>query len=84
MRMYFTNSGLGNSYDSDHFLKTELKGQWPLDDLWPHFCWGHMCDSTQVSLRPKYVDTVTIFQNLNQATTHYRRTDRLRTEWVIT
>ena len=23
------------------------KGQWPLDDLWLHFCWGHMCDSTQ-------------------------------------
>ena len=21
-------------------------------NLWPHFCWGHMCDSTQVSLCP--------------------------------
>ena len=22
------------------------------DDLWPHVCWGHMCDSTQGSLCP--------------------------------
>ena len=28
------------------------KGHWPLDDLWPHICWGHMCDSTQGSLCP--------------------------------
>ena len=25
--------------------KTGIKGHWPLDDLWPHICWGHMCDS---------------------------------------
>ena len=50
------------------------KGQWPQDDLWPHFCWGHMCDSTQGSFHPspknmsKYVDTVILFffKNLNQ------------------
>ena len=36
---------------SDLFLqKTWTKGHWPLDDLWPHICWGHMCDSTQGSL----------------------------------
>ena len=29
------------------FAKTWTKGHWPLDDLWPHICWGHMCDSTQ-------------------------------------
>jgi hypothetical protein len=23
---------------------------WPLDDLWPHPCWGHMCASIQRSL----------------------------------
>ena len=34
------------------FSKTLTKGQWPLDDLWPHFDWGHMCDSTQGSLCP--------------------------------
>ena len=34
------------------FSKTLTKGQWPLDDLWPHFYWGHMCDSTQGSLCP--------------------------------
>ena len=34
------------------FAKTWTKGHWPLDDLWPHVCWGHMCDSTQGSLCP--------------------------------
>ena len=29
------------------FAKTWAKGHWPLDDLWPHICWGHMCDSTK-------------------------------------
>ena len=39
---------------SDFFAKkkTWTKGHWPLDDLWPHICWGHMCDSTQGSLCP--------------------------------
>ena len=32
------------------FAKTWTKGHWPLDDLWSHICWGHMCDSTQGSL----------------------------------
>ena len=57
------------------FAKTWTKGQWPLDDLWPHICWGLMCDSTQWSIvskshenTSKYVDTVTFFakKNLNQ------------------
>ena len=34
------------------FAKNWTKGHWPLDDLWPHICWGHMCDSTQGSLCP--------------------------------
>ena len=34
------------------FAKTWTKGHWPLGDLWPHICWGHMCDSTQGSLCP--------------------------------
>ena len=34
------------------FAKTWTKGHWPLDDLWPHICWGHMCDSTQGLLCP--------------------------------
>ena len=34
------------------FAKTWTKGHWPLDELWPHICWGHMCDSTQGSLCP--------------------------------
>ena len=37
------------------FPKTWTKGHWPLDDLWPHVCWGHMCDSTQGSLCPSQV-----------------------------
>ena len=38
---------------SDLFLqKTWTKGHWPLDGLWPHISWGHMCDSTQGSLCP--------------------------------
>ena len=35
------------------FPKTWTKGHWPLDDLWPHVCWGHMCDSTHGSLCPR-------------------------------
>ena len=35
---------------SNPFWKTWTKGHWSLDDLWPHVCWGHMCDSTQGSL----------------------------------
>ena len=34
------------------FAKTWSKGHWPLGDLWPHICQGHMCDSTQGSLCP--------------------------------
>ena len=34
------------------FSKTWTKGHWPLDDLWPHVYWAHMCDSTQGSLCP--------------------------------
>ena len=34
------------------FEKTWTKGHWPLDDFWPHICWGLMCDSTQGSLCP--------------------------------
>ena len=34
------------------FSKTWTKGHWPLDDLWPHICSGHVCDSTQGSLCP--------------------------------
>ena len=34
------------------FAKTWTKGRWLLNDLWPHICWGHVCDSTQGSLCP--------------------------------
>ena len=34
------------------FPKTWTKGHWPQDDLCPHICWGHTCNSTQGSLCP--------------------------------
>ena len=47
--------------------------KWSLDDLWPHIRWCLMCNSMQGSFETnshgntsKYVDTVTIFQKLNQ------------------
>ena len=52
---------------SDQFSKLPTKGHWPLDDLWPHICWGLMCDSTgslcpsPMKIHQKYVDTVTRF-----------------------
>ena len=39
-------------YSDLFFSKTWTKGHWPIDDLWPQVCWGHMCDSTQGYLYP--------------------------------
>ena len=39
-------------YSDPFFSKTWTKGHWPLDDLWPQVCWGHMCNSTQELLCP--------------------------------
>ena len=33
-----------------YFSKAWTKGHWPLDDLWPHVCWGHLSNPTQGSL----------------------------------
>ena len=30
-------------YSDLFFSKTWTRGHWPLDDIWPHICWGHMC-----------------------------------------
>ena len=54
---------------SDLFCKkTWTEGHWPLDDLWPHICWGHMCGlypriivSKSHENTSKYVDTVNLF-----------------------
>ena len=32
------------------FFKNLNQRSLPIDDLWLHICWGHMCDSTQGSL----------------------------------
>ena len=59
----------------DYFKKNLTKRSIPQDDLWPHFCWGHMCDSTQGSLYPSpmkmYVDTVTLFYKKNGTKGHW-------------
>ena len=68
------------------FPKTWTKGHWPLDDLWPHVCWGHMCDSTQGSLCPS---PMTIHQcmwiqwSILQNTTyiHIHTTYYVQNEW---
>ena len=77
------------------FAKTWTKGHWPLDDLWPHICWGHMSDSTQGSLCPSPMGTHqcmwiqwSILQKLPHTYTYYIHTHTtyyiLRTESVIT
>ena len=76
---------------SDPFAKTWTKGHWPLDDLWPHICWGHMCDSTQGSLCPSPMginQCMWIQWSILQITTYYILHTYIRyilhTEWVIT
>ena len=75
--------------------KTWTKGHWPLHDLWPHVCWGHMCDSTQGSLCPS---PMTIYQcmwiqwSILQITTYilhtyyvhttYRMSDHIVSYWT--
>ena len=75
------------------FPKTWTKVHWPLDDLWRHVCWGHMCDSTQGSLCPSPMTIHqcmwiqwSILQNTTYIlhTTYMHTTYILRTEWVIT
>ena len=67
------------------FPKTWTKGHWPLDDRWPHVCWGHMCDSTQGSLCPS---PMTIHQcmwiqwSILQNTTYIHTTYILHTYYV--
>ena len=68
------------SKSHENTSKYWTKGHRHLDDLWPHSCWGHMCDSTQVSLCPSpigihkcmwIVDTVINFANYHIHTTYY-------------
>ena len=74
------------------FSKTWIKGHWPLDDLWLHICWGHMCDSTQGSLCPSPMGNINVcgysdqFCKLPHTYTYciLHTTYTLRTESVIT
>ena len=73
------------------FSKNWTKGHWPLDDLWPHVCWGHMCDSTQGSLCPSPMTIHqcmwiqwSILQNttyIHTHTTYILRTYYVQNEW---
>ena len=60
------------------FSRTLTKGQWPLDDLWSHLCWGHMCISIQGSLYPSLMEIHQsmwiqwlFFKTLTKITTYY-------------
>ena len=67
------------------FPKTWSKGHWPLDDLWPHVCWGHMCDSTQGSLCPSPMginQCMWIQWSILQITTYIHTTSILHTFYV--
>ena len=62
------------------FSQTWSNGYSPLDDLWLHICWGHMCDSTQGSSCPW-----SILQNLPHTTyiyTTYRMSDHIVSFWT--
>ena len=74
--------------------KTWTKGHWPLDDLWPHICWGHMCDSTQGSLCSSPMGNINVcgysdqFWKYHIHTTYYilrttyRMSDRIVSFWT--
>ena len=69
------------------FPKTWSKGHWPLDDLWPHVCWGHMCDSTQRTIHQCMWIQWSILQNTTYIHTYYilhtyiLRTSYVQNEW---
>ena len=68
------------------FAKPWTKGHWPLDDLWHHICWGHMCDSTQGSLCPSPMginQCMWIQWSVLQLTTyiHIHTTYYIQNEW---
>ena len=76
------------------FPKTWTKGHWPLDDLWPHVCWGHMCDSFQGSLCPSPMTIhqcmwiqwsilqITTYMLLFYGHTTYRMSDHIVSYWT--
>ena len=70
--------------------KTWTKGHWPLHDLWPHICWGHMCDCAQGSLCPSPMGIrqcmwiqLSILQKLPHTYIHILRTYYVHTTYRI-
>ena len=80
-------------YTDPIFQKLE-KGHWPIDDLWPHVCWGHMSDSTQGSMCPSPLGIHqciwiqrSILQNYHILHTYilhntYRMSDHIVSHWT--
>ena len=74
------------------FAKTWTNSHWPLDDLWPHICWGHKCSSTQGSLSPNPIgihQCMWIQWSILQITTYtyyihtmYRISDHIVSFWT--
>ena len=72
------------------FAKTWTKGHWPLDDLWPHIWWGHMCDCAQGSLCPSPMGIrqcmwiqLSILQKLPHTYIHILRTYYVHTTYYV-
>ena len=94
-RIIVSNSHKNTSKHVDtvtFFSKTLTKGQWPLDDIWLHFYWGHVCDSTQESLEyinvcgysNQFCKTYHILHTyiLTHVYTMYRMSDHIVSFWT--
>ena len=72
---------------SDPFYKNLNQRSLTLDDLWPHICWGHVCDSTQGSLSPSFMEMhqcMWIQWSILQNTTYYIHTTYIHTTYIHT
>ena len=69
---------------SDPFFKNFNQMTLTLYDLWPHVCWGHMCDCTQGSLCPSPMEIhqcMWIQWSILQNTTYYIHTYYVQNKW---
>ena len=71
-----------------HLSKTLTKGQWPLDDLWPHFWWSHMCVTLpkdhSVQVPWEYINVCKYSDHFCKTLTKIPHTTYLlHAEWVV-